>query len=127
MTAKEKGLFKNIMEKLFVSTGNLLQAPDVVGNHVPAMILTIAGKKYYWHNQLVTQNFSLTGSWRRSSSPKSDYDADDDDDNDNDDDDDDYQPSEESVQSFNEQEWDSEASVSSASQPSSTGSIVLRF
>ena len=52
----------------------------------------------------------------------SDYDADDDDD-----DDDDYQPSEESVQSCNEQEWDSEASVSSASQPSSTGSIVLRF
>ena len=88
------------------------------------MILTIAGKKYYWHNQLVTHNFRLTGSCRRSSSPKSDYDADDDDD---DDDDDDYQPSEESVQSCNEQEWDSEASVSSASQPSSTGSIVLRF
>ena len=53
----------------------------------------------------------------------SDYDADDDDD----DDDDDYQPSEESVQSLYEQEYDSEASVSSASQPSSTGSIVLRF
>ena len=53
----------------------------------------------------------------------SDYDADDDDDGD----DEDYQPSEESVQSLYEQEYDSEASVSSASQPSSTGSIVLRF
>ena len=84
------------------------------------MILTIAGGKYYWHNQLVTHNFRLTGSCRRSSSPMSDYDADDDDD-------DDYQPSEESVQSLYEQEYDSEASVSSASQPSSTGSIVLRF
>ena len=87
------------------------------------MILTIAGGKYYWHNQLVTHNFRLTGSCRRSSSPMSDYDADDDDDGD----DEDYQPSEESVQSLYEQEYDSEASVSSASQPSSTGSIVLRF
>ena len=86
------------------------------------MILTIAGGKYYWHNQLVTHNFRLTGSCRRSSSPMSDYDADDDDD-----DDDDYQPSEESVQSVYEQEYDSSASVSSASQSSSTGSIVLRF
>ena len=50
----------------------------------------------------------------------SDYDADDDDD-----DDEDYELSE--VDSVYKQEYDSEASVSSASEPSSTGSIVLRF
>ena len=56
----------------------------------------------------------------RSSSPMSDYDADNDDD-----DDEDYELSE--VDSIYKQEYDSEAFVSSASQPSSTGSIVLRF
>ena len=44
------------------------QPQDIVGNRCPAMTLTIAGSKYYCHNRLVTNIFSLTGSWRRSSS-----------------------------------------------------------
>ena len=51
----------------------------------------------------------------------SDYDADDDTDDNTDAD---YQPSE--VESFDEQEYDSDASVSSAMLSSSSGTIVLR-
>ena len=68
-----KKIYCNLMQALglqnnrnsyFSIAGNHLQ--DTAGVRCPAMIQRIAGSKYYWHNWLVINIFSLTGCWRQS-------------------------------------------------------------